>query len=87
MLDKLTLMCYRFDHMKGYSPNVLLAVQIGGVITFLAVAFGVSFAFLRERRRLKAQTQTQGDDQLATTASRQAASHQSNDGTPMGGTV
>jgi protein SCO1/2 len=50
LIDKITLFCYRFDHMKGYSLRVLRAVQIGGVLTLLVIALSLSIAFWRERR-------------------------------------
>jgi len=49
LLDKITLLCYRYDALhQGYSLNVLRAVQIGGVITLLLVATGALLAFRRE---------------------------------------
>jgi hypothetical protein len=50
MLDKLTLLCYRFEHMKGYSLSVLRAVQIGGVMTLLAVGLWLLVTFRQEWR-------------------------------------
>jgi protein SCO1/2 len=50
LLDKLTLLCYRYDHLKqGYSFNVMWAVRIGGIVTLIAVVGAVLFAFRRER--------------------------------------
>jgi protein SCO1 len=52
LLDKLTLLCYRYDHLqKGYSLNVMRAVQAGGVLTLLVLAAGLFLAFRRESRR------------------------------------
>jgi protein SCO1/2 len=51
LFDKLTMLCYRYDSLhKGYSLNVLRAVQIGGVITLLALGTGVFLALRRDRR-------------------------------------
>ncbi|MCS6864288.1 MAG: SCO family protein [Gemmataceae bacterium] len=51
LLDKITLLCYRYDALhKGYALNVLWAVRIGGIITLLAVVIGVIVAFRREWR-------------------------------------
>lgn len=73
MLDRLTMLCYRFEHMKGYSLNVLRAVQIGGIVTVLAVGIFVSLAFIRERR---------GRAKLMPL---DIAQQQNNDGLPSGG--
>jgi protein SCO1/2 len=55
VLDKLTLLCYRFDHLnKGYSVNVLRVVQLGGILTLLLVTTGVGLTLLRERRAARA---------------------------------
>ncbi|QJW93852.1 SCO family protein [Frigoriglobus tundricola] len=55
LLDKLTLLCYRYDQLhQGYSLNVLRAVQLGGIITLLAVGTGVFLAFRRDWRKPKA---------------------------------
>src|SRR5262249_51331443 len=54
LLDKFILTCYRFDHISGYSLNVLRAVQLGGILTLLAVVTGVTVALVRERRRTRA---------------------------------
>ncbi len=52
LLDKITLLCYRYDALhKGYALNVLWAVRIGGILTLLAVVVGVSVAFRREWRK------------------------------------
>lgn len=75
MLDRLTLLCYRFEHMKGYSLSVLRTVQIGGIITVLLIGTFLSLAFLRERRR-------RGEP-----AAGAAAGRQNNDALPSGGTV
>ena len=41
LLDKLTLLCYRYDQLhQGYAFNILLAIRIGGVITLLAIGTG-----------------------------------------------
>ena len=51
LLDKLTLLCYRYDALhKGYSLNVLRAVQAGGVLTLLLIGTGIFLALRRERR-------------------------------------
>jgi protein SCO1/2 len=89
LLDNLYLRCYRFDHLKkGYAPNVLLAVQIGGVITLLLVAFFVSRAILRERYgRGRSATTGVFDDQRETRAGGVPALAQTNGGLPSGGTA
>lgn len=49
--DKFTMLCYRYDALhQGYSLNVLRAVQLGGVLTLLAVGTGVFLALRRDRR-------------------------------------
>ncbi|MBN9122069.1 MAG: SCO family protein [Planctomycetes bacterium] len=49
LLDQITLLCYRYDRLhQGYSLNVLRAVQIGGLVTLLAVAAGALIAVRRE---------------------------------------
>jgi protein SCO1/2 len=51
LLDRLILRCYRFDHLeKKYSLNILLAVRVGGVLTVLLLAAGVTYFVRRERR-------------------------------------
>lgn len=50
LLDKLYLGCYRFDHMKGYSLDVLWAVRIGGLLTLAVVGGVLVVAFRREWR-------------------------------------
>jgi protein SCO1/2 len=53
LLDKITLLCYRYDHLKqGYSLNVLRVVQLGGIITLLAVA-GTALFFVRREGILR----------------------------------
>jgi protein SCO1/2 len=59
MLDQLILRCYRFDHIKGYSLSVLRAVQVGGILTLLAIGTWVALAFHRERRRAYATAASQ----------------------------
>lgn len=54
--DRLMLLCYRFDHISGYSLNVLRAVQLGGILTVLVIGAGVTIALIRERRRRTAAT-------------------------------
>jgi protein SCO1/2 len=87
MLDKLTLLCYRFEHMKGYSLNVLRAVQIGGILTLLIVVFFVSRAFLRERRHRGELSPAGFDDHGNLQAAGSNALQQTNDGLPSGGTA
>jgi protein SCO1/2 len=86
MLDRLTLLCYRFEHMKGYSLNVLRAVQIGGVITLLLVTFFVSRAFLRDRRN-RTQSAFVANSQSEAEAVGSSAPRSTNDGFPSGGTA
>jgi protein SCO1/2 len=54
--DRLILLCYRFDHINGYSLNVLRAVQIGGILTLFLLAAGVFIALRRERRKSRTLT-------------------------------
>lgn len=52
LLDKLTLLCYRYDHLnQGYAFSVLTAVRIGGIVTLTALVAGMFFAFRREWRK------------------------------------
>jgi len=52
LLDRLILRCYRFDYQNHkYTPNVMLAVRAGGVLTVLLLAATVTFFKVRERRR------------------------------------
>lgn len=58
LADNLMLICYRFDHLsQGYSLRVMRVVQLGGVVTMLAVGFFVVRSVRRERR-VAAATQT-----------------------------
>lgn len=77
LLEKLTLLCYRFDNMKGYSLSVLRAVQIGGVLTLAVVATGVALAVRRERRR----------ERRRAAATTPGPNEGTNDGPPSGGTA
>lgn len=73
VVDKLTLLCYRFDHLnQGYSVNVLRVVQLGGILTLLLVGSGVGLALLRERRAMRI-------------AGRPGGQNSTNDGSPSGG--
>lgn len=87
MVDKVIFLCYRFNHMKGYSLDVLRAVQIGGVITVMVMIFGVSFAFYRERRKNAVKAHQRSEENMATIAGGRADPHQTNDGTPSGGSA
>ncbi|MCS7021300.1 MAG: SCO family protein [Gemmataceae bacterium] len=52
VLDRLILLCYRFDHLnKGYSLNVLRVVQFGGLLTLGLLIVGVGAALWQEHRR------------------------------------
>jgi len=63
LLDKLTLLCYRYDHLKqGYALSVMMAVRIGGVITLTALVAGMFFAFRREWRKKTAAASTANAD-------------------------
>ncbi len=54
LLDKLTMLCYRYDALhQGYALNVLRAVQLGGIVTLLVVGTGVFLAFRRDWRKPK----------------------------------
>jgi protein SCO1/2 len=87
LLDKLTLLCYRFEHMKGYSLSVLRTVQIGGVITVLGIALYVSLTLLADRRRRYAQgRRAAGHTPLADTVEH-AATGSNSDTPPSGGTA
>jgi protein SCO1/2 len=76
--DRLLLTCYSFDHSKGYAFRIKLAIQIGGVITLLAVGTWVGLALFRERRRPVDATASPNGPH---------ASHASHDGSPSGETV
>lgn len=60
LLTKLQMLCYRYDALhQGYALNVLRVVQLGGVLTLLAVGSYVFLAFRREGKRARlAATQT-----------------------------
>lgn len=66
--DRLMLLCYRFDHISGYSLNVLRAVQIGGILTVLALGTGVAIALRRERRKRAATASSNTVDMSGRTA-------------------
>lgn len=52
LLDKLTLLCYRYDALhQGYSLNILWAVRIGGIVTLAALIGGMAYLFRREGRK------------------------------------
>jgi protein SCO1/2 len=52
LADKLTLMCYRFEHLnQGYALQVMNVVRLGGALTLLAVVGYVVYALRRERRK------------------------------------
>ena len=54
LLEKLTMLCYRYDALhQGYALNVLRAVQLGGIVTLLVVGTGVFLAFRRDWRKPK----------------------------------
>jgi protein SCO1 len=84
MLDKLTLLCYRFEHMKGYSLSVLRAVQIGGILTLLVVGIFLSIAFYREWRGREGLPQAH-DGHRESQAGGPPVPQQTNDGLPSGG--
>jgi protein SCO1/2 len=69
LLDKLILTCYRFDYLeKEYSLNILLAVRVGGILTVLLLAGGVTFFVMRERRRNFAKANSPVTDESAAPA-------------------
>jgi protein SCO1/2 len=76
--DKLILLCYRFDHTKGYAFQIMRAVQIGGVLTLILMLTGITVALRRERRRRETL------DPVAVAAE---TTTRQNDGPPSGGTV
>src|SRR5262249_39446629 len=53
LTDRVLLTCYSFDHTKGYAFRIKLAVQIGGILTLLAVGTWVGLAIRRERRQTR----------------------------------
>jgi protein SCO1/2 len=56
LLDKITLLCYRYDQLhQGYALKVLWVVRIGGIITLTALVTGVLWALRRERRKARAE--------------------------------
>jgi protein SCO1/2 len=89
VLDKLVLLCYRFDHLnKGYSVNVLRVVQLGGILTLLVVGTGVGLTLWRERRAARAAL-PRGDAANSANGPRAGGSTatQPHDGPPSGGTT
>ena len=68
LLDKtlFAMGCYRFDHIKGYSLNVLRAVQIGGILTLLIVGTWLFFTFRRGGVGRRTATQATGDAAMNT---------------------
>ncbi len=55
LLDKITLLCYRYDQLhQGYALKVLWVVRIGGIVTLAALVGGVTWALRRERRKARA---------------------------------
>ncbi len=77
LFDKLTLLCYRYDQLhQGYALNVLRAVQLGGIITLLAVGSAILIALRRERRKTRELAATPG-----------TADTRLNDALPSGGTA
>ncbi len=55
LLDKLTLLCYRYDQLhQGYAFKVMTAVRIGGAITLVALVALVVGLVRRERRKATA---------------------------------
>jgi protein SCO1/2 len=52
LLDKLTLLCYRYDALhQGYQLNILWAVRIGGVVTLAALVASMVYFFRHDRRK------------------------------------
>lgn len=52
LADNLLLICYRFDHLsQGYSLRVMRVVQLGGVVTLVAIGAWLTVAIRRDRRR------------------------------------
>jgi protein SCO1/2 len=85
LLDNIYLSCYRFDHLKkGYSLNVLRAVQIGGILTLLAMGLCLSIAFLREWRGGRL-SRTISEGQPLTESGNSSVPPKTNDGHPSGG--
>ena len=72
--DRLLLTCYSWDHGTGYAFRIKLAVQIGGVLTMLAMGTWVGLTIRRERRR-------------AANAPPAASSNPQHDGLPPGETA
>jgi protein SCO1 len=89
MLDKLTLLCYRFEHMKGYSLNILRTVQIGGIITLVVVGIWLFLTFRHEWRGAQGQpTPTDGrPESRDSQAGGPPAPQQTIDGLPSGGSA
>ncbi len=88
LLEKLTLLCYRYDQLhQGYSFKVLWAVRIGGIITLSCVTIGVLWALRRERR--KSRTTVAGGGGILTTnlSADLQAHHESTGALPSGGTA
>jgi len=92
VLDRLILLCYRFDHLnKGYSLNVLRVVQFGGLLTLSLLIVGVSLALWQERRQptTDATTTPASDVQGYSSAisSRTHPQADTNDAKPSGGSA
>jgi protein SCO1/2 len=52
LLDKLTLLCYRYDSLhQGYKLNILWAVRIGGIVTLAALVGTMVYFFRRDGRK------------------------------------
>jgi protein SCO1/2 len=87
LIDNIYLRCYTFDHVKkGYSLNVLRAVQIGGIITLLAIGICLTVAFWRERRHRESRLPVNIAENLSEQQRGEfPPARPNNDGPPSGG--
>jgi len=50
-IEQFVLVCFHYNPITGkYGPAIMFAVRLGGVVTLLALAGGVVFAIVREKR-------------------------------------
>jgi protein SCO1/2 len=81
LLDKLTLLCYRYDALhQGYALKILWVVRIGGIITLAALVTAVVWMLRRDRR-------TRAAIGAATGTATATTPEQSNGALPAGGTA
>lgn len=52
LLDQLILACYRFDHTRGYSLQIMRVVQLSSVLTLVALVSWIVMSLRREHQAL-----------------------------------